>query len=203
MGWLIAFGILLLIAVTPVGIRLLYNQDGMYLSLLMGWIRIALYPRKPSDKHDKKVREKPAGNKQVRKKSKTKEDKNGGKLTDFLPLLDTALEFLGSLRRKLRVRQLKFSLVMAADDPCDLAVNYGKAWAAVGNIMPLLEQIFVIKKRGVEVQCDFVAEASTLYLCVDLTITIGRAVGLAVKYGLRALWQYFKIMKSNKGGAVK
>ena len=202
MGWLIAFGVLLLIAVTPVGIRLLYKQDGMYLSLLMGWIRIALYPRKPSNKHDKKVPEKPADNKSVPKKTKSKEDKTGGKLTDFLPLLDTALEFIGSLRRKLRVRQLIFSLVMAADDPCDLAVNYGKAWAAVGNVMPLLEQIFVIKKRDVEVQCDFMAETSTLYLCVDLTITIGRAIGMAVKYGFRVLWQYLKIMKSNKGGAV-
>lgn len=201
MGWLIAFGILLLITLIPLGIRLVYNQEGLYLSLLAGWIRFPLYPR---EKKDKKKTQDKAERKQVSVQNiKGKEKKQGGKLKDFMPLVDTALAFLGSLRRKLRVRQLVFHLVMAADDPCDLAVNYGKAWAAVGNIMPALEQIFVIKKRDVEVQCDFTADTTTLYVCIDLTITVGRALSLLLKYGLRALWQYLNIMKSHKGGAEK
>lgn len=202
MGWLIAFGLLLLIALIPLGIRLIYNQDGLYLSFLAGWIRIALYPREKKDK-SKEKKDKPDRKKTSGQNAKGKEKTQGGKLKDFMPLVDTALAFLGSLRKKLRVRQLVFHLVMAADDPCDLAVNYGKAWAAVGNILPLLEQIFVIKKRDVEVQCDFTAETTTLYVRFDLTITIGRALSLILKYGIRALRQYLRIIKSNKGGAVK
>ena len=47
--------------------------------------------------------------------------------------------------------------MLGGGDPCDLAINYGKAWAALGNLWSRLEQFFVIKKRDVEIQCDFEA----------------------------------------------
>ena len=79
------------------------------------------------------------------------EKKKGGKVTDFLPLVKVALDFLGDFRRKLRIKHLELQLCMAGDDPCDLALNYGKAWAAVGNLIPQLERFFVIKKRDFSV----------------------------------------------------
>ena len=115
--------------------------------------------------------------------------------------MDLALEFLGKFRRKLRVNRLELKLVMASDDPCDLAVNYGKAWVALGNLMPQLERLFVIKKRNLEVECDFTAEKTLIFARLDLTITIGRILSLGVVYGIRIIRQYLKIMKTRKGGA--
>ena len=92
-------------------------------------------------------------------------------------------------------------LIMAADDPCDLAVNYGKAWAAVGNLMPQLERLFVIKKRNVEVECDFTADKTLIFAKLDLTITLGRLLALAMVHGIRILRQFLTIMKTRKGGA--
>ena len=94
-------------------------------------------------------------------------------------------------------------LMMASSDPCDLAVNYGRAWAAVGNLMPMLERIFVIKKRDVEVECDFTAAETLVIARLDITITLGRILALAVVYGIRAVKEYLKIQKKRKGGAVK
>ena len=195
MGWLVALGLLLLLAVIPVGISLIYDEDGLFLSLLVGAVQIKLFPKskvkKPEKQKKKRIpKSNAAGTKQPAAKKK------GGKLSDFLPLIDVIVQLLGSFCRKIRVKQLDLNLVLAADDPCDLAVHYGKAWAAAGNLLPLLEQVFVIKKRNVQVQCDFVADTTLLTARLDLTITVGRAIGLAAKYGVLALREYLKLKKA-------
>ena len=118
-----------------------------------------------------------------------------------MPLIQTALEFLGSFRRKLRVDRLIVNLVLAGDDPCDLAMNYGKMSGALGALLPQLERLFVIKKRSVDVQCDFTADTTRITARLDITITLGRLLALAVKYGVKVLRQYFMILKTRKGGA--
>lgn len=200
MGWYIALGILVLLAIMPVGVSLIYQEDGLILSLLLGTVKIKLYPKSKKEKPEKKDKKEKKQTKTASAgEKKPEQKKKGGKLSDFLPLVDVALGFLGSLRRKLRVKRLELDLILAADDPCDLALNYGKAWAAVGNIMPLLEQMFVIKKRNVQMQCDFLADTTRITARLDVTITVGRVIGLAAKYGVLALREYFKL---KKGGAV-
>ena len=120
-----------------------------------------------------------------------------------MPLVQTALDFLGDFRRKLRVRRLELNLILGGGDPCDLATNYGKAWAALGNLWPKLEQIFVIKKRDVESQCDFEASQTLVTACVEVTITLGRLVSLAVVYGFRGIKEFIKLQNIRKGGTVK
>ena len=100
------------------------------------------------------------------------------------------MDFLEDLRRKLRVSLLVLRLTLRGDDPADLAVNYGRAWAALGNLMPQLERAFVIKKRDVEVQCDFLSENTTIVFAMDLTVTLGRLLSLAVVYGIRVIKQF-------------
>ena len=195
MGWLVALGLLLLLAVIPVGISLIYDEDGLFLSLLVGAVQIKLFPKSKMKKPERQKKKKTskansAGIRQPAAKKK------GGKLSDFLPLIEVIVQLLGSFCRKIRVKQLDVNLVLAADDPCDLAVHYGKAWAAAGNLLPLLEQVFVIKKRNVQVQCDFVADTTLLTARLDLTITVGRAIGLAAKYGVLALREYLKLKKA-------
>ena len=202
-GWLIALGILVLLAILPVGVCLIYNEDGLVLSLLLGAVKIKLFPKEIKQKKEKPKKKIKQNVKSNKPKIKTQKKKSGGKVTDFLPLLDIGLKFLGSLRRKLRVKRLEINYIMAGSDPSDLGLHYGKAWASVGNIMPLLERIFVIKKRNVQVQCDFTADAATIVARLDLTITVGRLVGITVKYGFQALREFLKIKNKNKGGAEK
>ena len=95
---------------------------------------------------------------------------------------------------------LEVNLVLAGGDPCDLATNSGKAWAALGNLRPRLERLFVIKKRDLEVECDFTSDETLITARLDITITLGRLIALAVRYGIRALREFLKIMKLRKGG---
>ncbi len=196
MPWLIALGVLALLAILPIGVCLIYNASGLIISFLFGSIKIRLFP-KTSKKESKSKENIPEQKKNIKTSSKPKE-RSGGKLTDFLPLLKIALRFLDSFRRKLCMKRLEMKLTMAGGDPCDLAVNYGRAWAVAGNIVPLLERAFVIKKRDIQVQCDFTDTDTKIYARLDITITLGRILGIAGKYGVLALIEFVKIKR--KGG---
>ena len=214
MGWLITLGILLLLAVLPLGVRIRYNSEGILVKVIAGPVKITVYPLPGKKKKEKKEQKKnavapeeenlpkpPQPPKEKEKKAEKKE--KGGSLLDFLPLVQAALDFLGDFRRKLRLDNLYLRLIMAANDPCDLAVNYGRAWAAVGNLLPQLEKWFVIKKRDIEVECDFETSKTLVIAHLDLTITLGRLLAAVVKFAVRALIEYLKIRKKRKGGAVK
>lgn len=217
MSWLIALGIVLLLAVLPLGVRLRYNSEGMVLKIIAGPVKITLLPRPPKKKKEKKKKEKksavaPAAEEENLPKppqppkaprEKKPKGEKGGSLLDFLPLVKTALDFLGDFRRKLRLDNLYLRLILAGDDPCNLAVNYGRAWAAVGNLLPQLEKWFVIKKRDIEVECDFETSETLVIAHLDLTITLGSLLAAVVKFAVRALIEYLKLRKKRKGGAVK
>ena len=215
MGWRITLGILLLLAVLPLGVRVRYNSEGILVKVIAGPVKITVYPLPGKKKKEKKKKEpkkspteqeenlpKPPQPPREKKKKAEKKEK-GGSLLDFLPLVQAALDFLGDFRRKLRLDNLYLRLIMAANDPCDLAVNYGRAWAAVGNLLPQLEKWFVIKKRDIEVECDFETSKTLVIAHLDLTITLGRLLAAVVRFAVRALIEYLKIKKKRKGGAVK
>ena len=203
MGRLIGLGIVVLLAVLPLGVRIRYDCDGIAVTVLAGPVRILVFPR---PKKEKKKKEKPKPEKKKTapsEKEPPKKEKAGGSLTDFLPLVKLALELLNCFRRKLRVDNLRLKLVLAGDDPCDLAVNYGRAWAALGNLLPRLERVLVIRKRDLNVECDFTADSTVVTAGLDITITLGRLIALAVVYGLRGLKEFLSISKKRNGGAVK
>ena len=211
MGWLITGGILLMLAMLPLGVRIKYDEDGPLVKLILGPLKLTVYPLPKKEKKEKKKPEpkvtqedenlpKPP---QPPKAKKPTGEKKGGSVLDFLPLVKLALALLGDFRRKLRIDSLYLRLILAGGDPCDLAVNYGRAWAALGNLMPQLERLFVIHKRDVEVECDFTASETLVIARVDLTITLGRLLALVVVYGIRGIREFLNIQKKRKGGAVK
>ena len=214
MGWLIALVILICLAVLPLGVRVRYDCGGPLVRVILGPVKLTVFPRPKKQKKEKTSKTTgdqtkedaaeqslPQPPKPPAPEKEGTQQKKGGSLLDFLPLVRVALDFLGDFRRKLRIDNLYLRLILASSDPCDLAVNYGRAWAALGNLMPQLERLFKIKKRDVEVECDFTASEPTVIARVDLTITLGRLLSLAAVYGIRALKEFLKLKKKRKGGA--
>ena len=211
MLWLIVFAILLGLAILPLGVDAYYDSDGFVLNAIVGFVPVRILPKtSKNSKQEKKTKKKSTSQKKTNrsKKSKTstlqgKENKKGGSWTDFLPLVQTGLDFLNAFRQKLRIRRLEMKLILAADDPCDLAINYGRAWAALGNLMPQLERCFVIKKRDLEVECDFESTHTVVIARANISITLGRLILILTKYGLRAVKDFMNMKKLRKGGASK
>ena len=198
MGWWIAFAILFLLAILPLGIRIRYDSEGFLLRVLIGPVRITVFPlpawmKKRPGKPSKKKSEK----KENTQKPSAPAEKQGGSLSRFLPFVKLGLKFINDFRRKIRMDHLVLKLVLAGNDPCDLAVNYGRTWAAVGNVLTGLERVFVIKNREIDVQCDFTASETIILFSMDITITLGRVLGLLCVYAYRFLKEFIK-MKKNK-----
>ena len=199
MGWLVALLILFLLAILPLGASVLYDEDGPRVRILAGPVKIQVFPMKKKAKKDKPKKE---SKKKPAKGAKSEaKPKSGGSWTDFLPLVRIALDLLNDFRRKLRVNELKLHLTMAGDDPCDLAVNYGRMNASLAALIAQLERVLVIKKRDVHIDCDFTASETVILARLDLTITLGRIVSIAVRYGVRGLTTFLKIKKQREGGA--
>ena len=202
MGWLIALGVLALIAIIPIGASIRYGESGPSAYVVAGPVHFCVFPAKKRPQKEKSSKprkqnkaQKPSANKQTDKKTK------GGSIQNFLPLLDRVFDFLSAFKGKLRVTKLEIKLILAGDDPSDLAVNYGRGWTLLGNLMPLLEKTFIIKDREVEVECDFLASQTTIAARLDISITIGRLISLLVVQGVPILREFLKIVNKRKGGA--
>ena len=218
MGWWITLGILILLGLLPLGVSVIYDEDGALVRIIAGPLKIKVFPQTKKDKKPKKEKKPKTDQQETAQEQQkpamkdsaaanqpdqaAKKKKSGGPITDFLPLVNVILKFLDGFRRKLRVNVLELKLIMASGDPCDLAVNYGKAWAAVGNLMPQLERVFVIQKRNIEVECDFSADQTRVIARLDLSITLGRILGLVFALIGRAIVELIKIVIKRKGGAV-
>ena len=227
MGWWIALGILVLLAILPLGVSVRYDEDGPVIRIIAGPIRYTLIPRKKKDKpkkekkpkkDKKKQAEAPVGDtpqgeqppaepaRKVKKEKAPKEkpqgEKKGGSILDFLPLVDIALNFVGEFFGKtLHIDVLYLKFTMAGGDPCDLALNYGRAWAAVGTLWSKLDEWMTIKKRDIQIQVDFEGSETLVNARVDITLTLGRLISLAVRYGVKTLITLLKILNKRKGGA--
>lgn len=230
MGWIITFAILFLIAITPLGVKFRFNSEGTFLAVIAGPFRIGVLPAKKKEKKPQKEKKaKPAPAAQAKKAQpdyqtdpgpkpkdpaqeaaeKAKKKEKGGKITDFLPLVNVVLKFLGGFITGLRFNHLEVKVILAGDDPADLATNYGKSWAALGNLLPRIERVITIKKRDIEIECDFAADETRIIAGFDMTITIGKIfaligllIGRAVKELIKILLKRSKRNK-RKGGAVK
>lgn len=220
MGWWIALGIIILLGILPIGVCVRYNEDGPLIKVIIGFIKLKVYPRNPgkpkkekkqkpkkeaaAPEKEKAKQKKPAADIEKKPEEKKIEEKKGGSLTDFLPLVKIALQLVGELFSKtIHMDVLELNLVMGGGDPCDLAVNYGKTWTALGNLWPYLTRMFTIKKRDIRIQCDFMADKTLVTARVDVTITLGRLLSAVIRHGFRALVAFLKINKKRKAAATE
>lgn len=184
MWWIIPVAIVAVIAglaVLPVGLRVIYDKDGLTAKLLVWFFPYKLNLTEINEK-----------NLERRLKTKRKIEQNpeyqpklirmDGSLRQFFPLLDLYLQLLFNPKYKLHIRMLDIKLTLANDDPFDLAMNYGKAQMIINGLMPQLERIFTIKKKKLDIACDFLAEETMIYASADLRIPLARLIAALVDF---------------------
>lgn len=191
-GWVV-LGIIVLVFVLigciPVGVDARYHENALALRLKIGLFKLQILPAKPKKKKAAPKKEKSAPKIAAAKPAKPKKQFQMPKLTlqDILALADLACDTLGNLRRKLRVEVLVLHVTLGGSDPAKAAILYGRAWALIGMLNPKLEQLFVIKKRDIQPVLDYNEKEMKVDAHLALTITIGRAVSLAARAGVRFL----------------
>ena len=198
MTLLVIFAVLVLIGCIPVGVDARYSADGVFLTAKLGPFRLQLLPQKPKKKPQKRKPQQKQPKKTPAKAEPQEKKPNpllSGGVDGLMQLLDLAFDTLGDLRRKLRVNELTlYVLIGGADDPAKAAMGYGRAWAAIGAITPSLERLFVIKKRDIRPALDYTISNTQIDAHLVTTITIGRALALALRAGIR----FLKILNERK-----
>ena len=192
-------GVLLLLLCLPAGVHLRYSAAGMALKLVYGPIRLRLLPSKgkKKKKKEKKPKEKPAPKEPEPVKNATEAPKKGGNLKDLMEYVPIGLDLLNAIRRRLLMRKLVLLVNLAGNDPCDLALLYGKANAGVAGALPLLERCFRIRHRDVQVFCDFTADSTEVYAELEIVACPARLLAVLLRYGWKLLRTYLK-QKSKK-----
>lgn len=188
------------VLLAPVGIRLRYDGAGLAAWALLGPVGICLFPGKKTKPTKSRKKAKAASPPKGRQPDKPSAPGKplGGSLAGLKAYLPTAKAMLGAVRRRLTVRRLTVLVNLAGDDPCDLAVNYGRTWGALGSGLALLEGAFRIRQRRVEVACDFAGEETRIYGELVIVACPARLLAVAIRYG----WQLLKIYwNQKKGGA--
>ena len=203
MGWLIALGILILLGSVPLGVFVRYDSGGPLVRIVAGVLRFTVIPlpKKKKKVPKEKKEPSPAEEKNTPPKPAEGPEKKGGSLRDFYPLIQVGERFLNQFRRKLRVDDLVLKLTLGGDDPCDLALNYGRAWVALGNLVPVLERFFHIRRRNFEVQCDFTSEETLIEAQAKLTMPLRQLVELGIVYGYLFIKELLFLKKKRKGGS--
>lgn len=178
MWWIIPaalVAVLVLLAFLPVGLRVIYDQNGLTAKLLIGFIPYKLNLTEINEMSLQR---------RLKRKKRIEEDPNyqpriikpNGTLREFFPLLDLYLQLLFNEKYKLRVKLLELKLTMAGDDPFDLAMNYGRAQTIINGLLPQLERFLTIKKRKIDIGCDFLAEETMIYARADLLIPLSMLI---------------------------
>lgn len=184
MWWIVLLVIILVlvcIAFLPVGLRAIYDKDGLTVKLMVSIFPFKLNLTEINEKsfeRRKKTRQRMEADPSYQPRILRPD----GSLREFVPLLDLYLQLLFNPKYKLSIRCLELRLVMADDDPFDLAMNYGRAQTIINGLLPQLERIFNIKKRKLDITCDFLAEETMIYARADLILPLARLIVALVDF---------------------
>lgn len=205
----IILGVLLLILLLPVGVRARYDGDTLVQAVL-GPVRLQILPEKPKtrkqlEKEKKKKAEKEQ--KKAEKKQKAKADKLiykepepkpeqtlTEKIQGLLPFARLAADTLGSVFRRLTVKNLTVHVRFGGNDPEKLADNYAKTMMAIWSMGPILGRAFRIKKSDISVTPDFLSDKTQVEAEIYLRYLVFDLLGIALKYGFRGI----KLLQAKK-----
>lgn len=188
-GWLIALAVLAvlwLLGRIRLGVRARYEEGKAEVRLLIGPVKIALYPSKErAEKADRPEK----GKKETKKRQKAGEGakKTAHPMPPVGQLLELAAQAAGALRRKIRIDELVVHITWADPDPAQAALGFGRANGALGMIWPLIDHNFHVKTHDLGVAVDFQGEKPTFFLRAALTMTVSQLLAFGLRFGGKLL----------------
>lgn len=220
-GLLIFLGILLFLLLTPIGARVIYNEDGVTVKLVLGLIRFKVFPGKPKPPEDpavaaeKKRKKKLAAQEKKKKKElkklQSKEKPKGPKkkkpigvlIQEFLPFVKLGLHALGDLRKLFTIHKLNLRVTYGSGDAATAAMNYGKLWGICGAGMALLTAALRIRRYKVQPVLDYDCKEMRIVADAVVTITLWRLFGYLFDYGMKLVKLLIAKKNAKKEKAVQ
>jgi hypothetical protein len=158
------------ISLLRVGIIAEYGDNKFSVNAKIGPLTIKLYPREPKEKKPKKEEE---------KKEATETTGKEKGLTKFKTTFRRIRNVLDNNWRRLRIDELTVHYMSASDDFSRAAMNYGRATAAAGIILPILENNFTIKKCDIGTAFSFETSEPYIYVRAKLSLAVWEFLNIA------------------------
>lgn len=197
--FLILLGVAVFLLLLPVGIRVRYHEGVLKLWYCFGPLRFSGVPGKKAEQPKPKQNDRSGIHKVVDEHVQANRT-DDSPLGNFLAQIKTVLGLFWALKPKLKIKRLEIKLHLAGEDPCAVALLYGGAWAALGALVPLLEEAFILKKRDLDVDCRFDGGSTTVDARLDLTVGLGRLLYILLRYSFDTLGKADQ--KKTKGGKI-
>lgn len=187
------FGLMLLL---PICLYIEYLDEEMFVRLGIGPIRVRLLPPKKRHKAKKEKRELPECAASAKKKRTIQSIYAEAKR--YIPLVKTVLSMIPDTLHAAVIDKLTVYVKLCDDDPADLALHYGQAWAAIGWIVTTISNTCRLKQQDVRPVMDTRVNGFALEAAVKVHLTGWRVCGLGVKF-LKRYLQRRKSAAENKG----
>ncbi len=200
MVWLLVLACLALLAAAKVGVHVYYREKKLRLDLLISKFRFTLLGRERKKPKGQKKRQTP---KEKTQKPKAQKVPKEGKpeLKPWLQAVQTywreLLELVGRVLTSPTLDVLKLQILVGGKDAAACAMTYGRICAAIGCVLPVVENTFGIRKRQIDVRCCF--DRDTLDVTAEAAITIRIYEIFALAFSLLGLGlKLFLAAKNNK-----
>lgn len=150
-------------------------------------------------------RKKKKPKKEKKKKVKSK-DKNKPKTKiAVMDILDMVKKLIMTIfkrfKKYLRVRVYNFSIDVATGDAAKTAILFGAVCGACSLIFEILESAMDFRiKDGADIgaRCDYLSEKTRTNIDVDISISVGQVIKLALAAAGVALWKLLTAKKTKK-----
>lgn len=192
---LAVLAVLWLISLIRVGGRVSYGQAGLFAYLLMGPVKLQLFPMaNASEGNWRSKAKKPKKEKPPMAEKHKREPGEGrpGTLSRLMKLLPVVGQACGSLKRKIRIDELELEVIWGGTDAAAVALGYGRANAVLGMLWPVFDHNFKVKRHSFQISADYGRTEPAAELRAAVTMTVGQMMTLGVHYGVKALFTWIK-----------
>ena len=218
--------LLLLVLLLPARVRVMLRQEKFFLWVGLGPFRLRLLPWKEKKPKKQKKSEKPEEAKpqdrepppspppqaerpggaarpapQIRKEKESTPVSGGMEKLDIpyiMDLIHLGLSAMGQFRRALQVDRFLLDCAIATGDAAKTAMAYGAAAAGVGMFLPLLEENLRVRKKDIQVICDFEGTESQIFLEVQVSALVFQLLII----GIKVLREFLRLRKQHDQEAV-
>lgn len=218
--------LLLLILLLPARVRVMLRQEKFFLWVGLGPFRLRLLPWKEKKPKKQKKSEKPEEAKpqkretppspspqaerpgeaarpapQIRKEKESAPASGGMDKLDIpyiMDLIHLGLSAMEQFRRALRIDRFLLDCVIATEDAAKTAMAYGAAAAGVGMFLPLLEENLRVRKKDIQITCDFEKTESQIFLEIQVSALVFQLLII----GIKVLRGFLRLRKQHDQEAV-
>ncbi len=218
MGWIIAAGVVLLIALLLAGrVSVFFDYNGeLALKIKYLCFTVVKIPSKPkAKKKPKKPKPEKASEKSKKSQKESENDgkkKKGGLLKnltfdDIIELLKQALTGIGKPLRKLFksivISHLSLNITVGGDDAAKTAIKFGAMNIAVGNVLGLLDSFLTLKPLDdLNIGVDFQSEKTLYDAYFELRMTLFAGLAAGIRLGRVALKLFGSLKKRKKANIL-